>query len=462
MGLGRLLPHVWVFLIVCVVFMMTVFTIYIALPPPYKTAPTGSSSDTITCSWAGPDAARRAVFCANKKIAATFRNVCSCGNPAPITFDTSSPLPELAQVPVLVMAANRPKYLFRSLTYILNSNGVHINNIIVSIDGYFAESAAVAALFGVRFVQSTPEGTKSARVSQHYRRALTNTMMAEFPDAAHVIIIEDDLQIASDFFQYFAHSLPIFEMDPKIYCVSAWNDHGMDHAVGNPSRLYRVEGMPGLGWATSRQVVEEFLAKWLPKERYTDWDVWMRNPSNRKGRECLIPDVSRTYHFGEDGLNVDERMQNLYFRNHALHKSSLPVQFDPLDSLVKSEYDRQLRELIAMSSVLDHAESPCNEHKMAPNPNYGPPHGRTQEPHVLYFAQESKDESDNYFRLCWCLGIWDLDVRAQYHGVVRLHLHRVPVLLIAYPSSPFSDQKPHSIEPLQISSMIPAGNRKRN
>jgi len=390
MGLGRLLPHVWVFLIVCVVFMMTVFTIYIALPPPYKTAPTGSSSDTITC------------------------------------------------------------------------DGVHINNIIVSIDGYFAESAAVAALFGVRFVQSTPEGTKSARVSQHYRRALTKTMMSEFPDAAHVIIIEDDLQIASDFFQYFAHSLPIFEMDPKIYCVSAWNDHGMDHAVGNPSRLYRVEGMPGLGWATSRQVVEEFLAKWLPKERYTDWDVWMRNPSNRKGRECLIPDVSRTYHFGEDGLNVDERMQNLYFRNHALHKSSLPVQFDPLDALVKSEYDRQLRELIATSTVLDHAESPCNEHKMAPNPNYGPPHGRTQEPHVLYFAQESKDESDNYFRLCWCLGIWDLDVRAQYHGVVRLHLHRVPVLLIAYPSSPFSDQKPHSIEPLQISSMIPAGNRKRN
>ena len=96
-----------------------------------------------------------------------------------------------------------------------------------------------------RFVQSTPEGTKSARVSQHYRRALKNTMHNLYPQANHIIIIEDDLQVASDFFHYMAHTLPIFELDEKIYCVSAWNDHGMDHAVGAPEKIYRVEGMPG-------------------------------------------------------------------------------------------------------------------------------------------------------------------------------------------------------------------------
>ena len=31
------------------------------------------------------------------------------------------------------------------------------------------------------------------------------------------------------------------------------------------------------------------------------------------GRECLIPDISRTYHFGENGLNVDEKMQGQFF-----------------------------------------------------------------------------------------------------------------------------------------------------
>ena len=143
-------------------------------------------------------------------------------------------------------------------------------------------------LFGLRTVQSTPEGTKSARVSQHYRRALSNAIYNEFPTAQHVIIIEDDLQIAPDFFTYIAHTLPIFDMDDKIYCVSAWNDHGMDHVVGAPGKIYRVEGMPGLGWATSRAIIEEFLEKWLPKERYTDWDVWMRNPSNRRGRNLTL------------------------------------------------------------------------------------------------------------------------------------------------------------------------------
>ena len=57
----------------------------------------------------------------------------------------------------------------------------------------------------------------------------------------------------------------------------------MEHAIGNAREIYRVEGMPGLGWATSRAILNELLPKWLPKKRMTDWDVWMRNPSNRKG-----------------------------------------------------------------------------------------------------------------------------------------------------------------------------------
>ena len=80
-------------------------------------------------------------------------------------------------------------------------------------------------------------------------------------------------------------------------------------------------------------------------------------------------------------------MQGLYFRRHALHKSTLPVQFDPLDTVIKQTYDGELRALIARATVLDHAERPCDEQLIKPNPNYGPPPGRTEETHVLYFAQ---------------------------------------------------------------------------
>lgn len=43
-------------------------------------------------------------------------------------------------------------------------------------------------------------------------------------DAA--ILLEDDLEVAPDFFSYFAATLPLLERDPSLYCVSAWNDNG--------------------------------------------------------------------------------------------------------------------------------------------------------------------------------------------------------------------------------------------
>ncbi len=33
--------------------------------------------------------------------------------------------------------------------------------------------------------------------------------------------------------------------------------------------------------------------------------MWMRMPEQRKERECVIPDVSRSYHFGIIGLNMN-------------------------------------------------------------------------------------------------------------------------------------------------------------
>ena len=50
-----------------------------------------------------------------------------------------------------------------------------------------------------------------------------------------------------------------------------------------------------------------------------DWDMWMRLPEVRKGRECVIPDVSRTYHFGSSGLNMNSYFQDVYFKKHSFN-----------------------------------------------------------------------------------------------------------------------------------------------
>ena len=181
----------------------------------------GNSGGGVPCTWSGDDALRRADFCASKRLAEMFRNVCTCHNPAPITIKPRHrpQLDHIQHTPLLVMAANRPKYLYRSLHSVLNAFGVVKENIIVSIDGDFNDSAAVSNLFGLRTIQTQPQGTKNARISQHYRRALNFTLNDEFKNAEYLIVLEDDLSVAPDFFVYFNWALDLFKIDPTLYCV---------------------------------------------------------------------------------------------------------------------------------------------------------------------------------------------------------------------------------------------------
>lgn len=451
-------------ILICACFLVAVLCIYVSLPNPIprqnaSERPKEDPRLSAICTWTGEDALRRAEFCSSEHLSKMFRHVCICGNPAPITFNPVQPLKMnfIPNVPVLIIAANRPQYLFRTLTSVLNAIGVQKDNILVSIDGDYSDSAAVGHLFGVRTLKSTPSGTKSGRISQHYRRAIDNIMNNEFKDAQFLIIIEDDLTISPDFFLYFDWSLELFELDNSLYCISAWNDHGMNHAVGNETMFSRVEGMPGLGWAISRPIIDEILPKWLPKERMTDWDVWMRKPSIRKARDCLIPDISRSYHFGENGMNVNEAIQQAYFRHHAVNKKSELTHFPPIQNYQKLQYDQELLMIIKEAEILK--SNPCDESRKKPASNFGPPPNSNQT-FVLYYQQSDIDDLTNWYRVAWCLGIWDRDIRAQYHGVTRIHINKTSVLLIAHPWSTFS-LKPDDIKPIIVSESIPSSGKIR-
>ena len=47
--------------------------------------------------------------------------------------------------------------------------------------------------------------------------------------------------------------------------------------------------------------------------------MWMRLDVIRKGRECIIPDISRTFHFGASGLNMNPYFHDRYFKNHIIN-----------------------------------------------------------------------------------------------------------------------------------------------
>lgn len=67
------------------------------------------------------------------------------------------------------------------------------------------------------------------KISRHYGWALNYTFNELGYD--NVLVVEDDLDIAPDFFEYFLALYPVLRSDPTLYCISAWNDNGKDGIV---------------------------------------------------------------------------------------------------------------------------------------------------------------------------------------------------------------------------------------
>ena len=110
-------------------------------------------------------------------------------------------------------------------------------------------------------------------------------------------MLEDDLEIAPDFFYYMLAGAALLRKDPSLWTVTAWNDNGLERFAKDPAKLYRSDFFGGLGWIMTRRLWEELGPKW-PKGY---WDDWMREPPQRKGRSCIRPEVSRTTTFGKEG-----------------------------------------------------------------------------------------------------------------------------------------------------------------
>ena len=202
---------------------------------------------TVACDYGvGEEADRRRSFCDKYD---GYGRVCSCQNFESLSIrPTSLKSYSVSKLPIAVIASNRPVYLFRMLKKLLQVPGINPEMITIFIDDYmYKEPAAVGRLLNLKVAQHSPECVEACRITQHYKKSLTETFNA-FPDAPAMIIFEEDLEVSDDILDYFNQTYPLLEKDPSVYCISAWNDHGYNHSVNDPSMLYRVETMPGLGW----------------------------------------------------------------------------------------------------------------------------------------------------------------------------------------------------------------------
>ena len=127
-----------------------------------------------------------------------------------------------------------------------------------------------------------------------------------------VIILEEDIEIADDFFSFMNATADLLDKDDTLLAVSAFNDNGKEHLTADAKRLVRSDFFPGLGWMMSRNVWDGTNShphsglknNWAPGGF---WDDWLRENNQRRGRQIIRPEVSRTFHFGNvDGASGGE------------------------------------------------------------------------------------------------------------------------------------------------------------
>ena len=207
-------------------------------------------------------------------------------------------------LPVLVVCYNRANELATTLDSLLKQPSIDRSLILVSQDGNDQEVHSTALQRGLKIIQNIrkapPIKDGGKRIASHYRFSLVKAFET-FQDAPAIIILEDDLSLSPDFLSWFVAAGRVVEKDPSLWCVSAWNDNGFTALVKQPYAVKRTILFPGLGWLLFRNEFEKYLKPTWPDDQ---WDWYVRRVFQRKGRECLIPEISRTFHIGRKGTYV--------------------------------------------------------------------------------------------------------------------------------------------------------------
>eukprot|EP01116_Phalansterium_solitarium_P021815 TRINITY_DN6950_c0_g1_i1.p1 TRINITY_DN6950_c0_g1~~TRINITY_DN6950_c0_g1_i1.p1 ORF type:complete len:436 (+),score=145.37 TRINITY_DN6950_c0_g1_i1:1427-2734(+) len=254
-------------------------------------------------------------------------------------------------IALLIFCHNRPAYLNRTLASVFRHLPPDHFPLIVSQDGEMTEVRDVVRQYaGVihlqRWDRSLPpkespgERDSYYHIAQNYAFGLRHVF--DVLKFAAVIIIEDDLELSPDFFDYFAGTLSLLRSDPTLMCASAWNDNGQAQFVADPYALYRSDFFPGLGWMMLRTLWQELGSRW-PRAY---WDDWLREPAQRKDRACIRPEVSRTITFGREGSSAGQYFDQ-YLAPMRLNDQPIRWTRRDLSYLRKPEYDASFAAMVA-------------------------------------------------------------------------------------------------------------------
>lgn len=270
---------------------------------------------------------------------------------------------------LIIASANRPDYLKRTLEHVVKYHpGNNAIPIVISEDGRNPTVSEVVKAASDS-LNSKSNGQVSIthihhpsdhasfgqngyyRLSSHFKWALNETFSGRATPqlkvpVSRVIILEEDLQIAPDFFEFFGAVAPLVDSDPSILCASAWNDNGQRFLVKDNKALFRSDFFPGLGWMLPLRIWNELSVKWP----VAYWDDWLREPKQRQGRHTIRPEVCRTFHFGKIGVSnaqYSNYLDSIYLNEEFVKFSDIDLSY-----LQKDTWDAQLIQAVKDSVLV--------------------------------------------------------------------------------------------------------------
>ncbi|XP_062212836.1 alpha-1,3-mannosyl-glycoprotein 2-beta-N-acetylglucosaminyltransferase-like [Phragmites australis] len=271
---------------------------------------------------------------------------------------------------VVIMACNRPDYLQRTVESILKYQTSVASKfpLFISQDGTNGAVKKKALDYkqttymqhvDLEPVQTERPGELTAyyKIAKHYKWALDELFIKH--NFVRVIILEDDMEIAPDFFDYFEAAAKLLDNDKTIMAVSSWNDNGQKKFVNDPKALYRSDFFPGLGWMLTKSTWIELSPKW-PKAY---WDDWVRLKEVHGNRQFIRPEVCRTYNFGEHGSSMGQFFKQ-YLEPIRLNDVHIDWNTEDLSYLGEDKFLIQFGKEVASATPLHGSDAVLKAHNM--------------------------------------------------------------------------------------------------
>ncbi|ROT74632.1 putative protein O-linked-mannose beta-1,2-N-acetylglucosaminyltransferase 1 isoform X4 [Penaeus vannamei] len=371
---------------------------------------------------------RRRKFCSKYE---QYGDLCSCSSPNLLDFPDSKIENSQIEKAVIVVLAHRVPSLYKSLKTVAAAQGFNRSRFEVFTPAPHPELSEFLRLVGLPLTVTHEDSEFVATLITKQFVFMIEFVLRKYKDADLLIFLEEDVSVSPDFFMSVD--------DPSLFCVSAHNDLSYPQTSYDPRAVLRAESYTNYGWMVTRSFAAEMAAGMAHMEMEFDWDIYTFYYI-RGNRECIIPEVSRSHHFGQSGSHISQYSARVLFSTKNFNQDPAAL-VEGVERLEKHTYENHITLLLAKAQYINVEETnPCDADFLERFSS------ESEVVYAIFFHGEGDIHwfriSDAWTTIARCLGVFSSDVREGHRGLYRMRLGAAHLLLVAHPVSPYSLLKP--------------------